>query len=185
MSQYIEPWIITWILKNKGNKIIIITRKKSVFTWFLIKLNLKSVSPIRHLWIAMHRWKNLLVDSGLRSQTFRASVDELQGGCPSWTLAALFWRICNLTLWCHCSYLPKSNRGKIRALYKLTRFCSGNRFPILNGLKRSRQTRILKICTTTFKLEQDMFWSIYGHLQLKMYYLQLKMIVDRSKHVLF
>ena len=30
-----------------------------------------------------------------------------------------------------------------------------------------------------------MFRSIYDHLQLKMYYLQLKMIVDRSKHVLF
>ena len=61
--------------------------------WFLVKLNLKSVSPIRHLWVAMQRWKNLLVDSDFRFRLFSASVDKLRGGCPSITLAALFCRI--------------------------------------------------------------------------------------------
>ena len=45
--------------------------------WVLVKLKLKSVSPIRHLWIAMQRWKNLLVDSDFKSTILDKTVEKI------------------------------------------------------------------------------------------------------------
>jgi len=119
-----------------------------------MKLKSKSVDPIKHLWIAVQRWKNRLKASGLKSRLFKAWVDELRIGGPNSTLAALFWSTCSSDIMVRLFLSPQmrspqSKSGRIKVLYRVTLAWKGSRF----------LTLLIRPILWLISLQTDSMWS--------------------------